>query len=350
MMDPEPVRALEMLPHDDPAALLVRVGAAAGDGDACDTARLARLAPRLRALFRLPTPTAAGATMIGAVLDAGGEAGLSASGLGLGAPEALARCLGEAAETLSQAPRPGDALAEGSLDRPPAGHGLSAAELDAAARRGLVRSDVVGWLAAVRLPDGAPCLLPTPLCLRGHAGAAASAGCAAGPTLDAARRAAALEAFERAAHAQWARSGAGRGLDLAAARAAAAFLDALRGGAAGPPARLLDIGVDAAPPVVLAQSDLGQGVAAGETIADAARAALREMIAAETGALIAAARGAPPTPIRRLAARTDAEIRPASLAAAIARRAEAGFPLRAVDLTRGDLATPVAKVVCFGVT
>jgi ribosomal protein S12 methylthiotransferase accessory factor YcaO len=346
-MDPEPVRALEMLPHDDPAALLARVGAAAGD---CDPALLTRVAPRLRALFRLPTPTASGATMIGAVLDAGGEAGLSASGLGPGAPEALARCLGEAAETISQAPRPGDAVAEGSLDRPPAGHGLSAAELDAAARRGIVRSDVVGWLAAVRLPDGAPCLLPAPLCLRTRGGVAAGAGCAAGPTRDAARRAAALEAFERAALADWARAGAGRGLDLAAACAAAAFLDALRGGAARLPVRLLDIGVDAAPPVVLAQSDLGQGVAAGETVADAARAALREMIAAETGALISAARGAPPPPMRRLAARTAPEVRPASLAEAIARLAEAGFPMRAVDLTRADLAAPVAKVVCFGVT
>lgn len=347
MTDPEPARALEMLPHDDPAALLARVGAAPGDGD---PARLACVAPRLRALFRLPTPTASGATMIGAVLGAGGEAGLSASGLGAGAPEALARCLGEAAETLSQTPRPDDAVATGSLDRPPAGHGLSAAELDAAARRGVGRSGVIGWLAAVRLPDGAPCLLPAPLCLRGRDGVAASSGCAAGPTLDAARRAAALEAFERAALADWERTGAGRGLDLATARAAATFLDALRGDAARLPVRLLDIGVDAAPPVVLAQSDLGQGVAAGETIADAARAALREMIAAETGTLIAIARGAPAPPIRRLAAGTaGAEIRPASLAEAIARLAQASFPMRAVDLTRADLATPVAKVVCFGV-
>ncbi|WP_333833336.1 YcaO-like family protein [Rubrimonas sp.] len=334
---------MTLLPLHDPDALAEAARVGAPDAD---LRALLAVAARLRALARAPTPTARGAHLFRATLAdcVPGAPLVSATGLGGSARAALARCLGEAVETLAQAPRPGDVVAEAPLSAPPVGARLSAAELRAAAGRGLDPRAPLGWVRAAHLPDGAPCLLPAALALRGPPIAGApplSLGCAAGRDAAAATRAAALELFERAALA----AGREAALDLETAEVAAAALARLRGGAAGPRARLRDIGAPGGPPAIRAASALGVGTAAGATRADAARAALREMIAAESAAF-----RPPPWPASPQASPGVAPPESATLDAAIAALAARGFPLRVVTLSRAELGVPVVKIVCFGLS
>ena len=338
---------VEHLDFRNPAALLGWAGAADADLRA-----LAGLGPRLSALFRLPAPTAPGAVVIGGLLAQGAGAPLSVTGAGFSRRAALAACLGEAAEVLAQAPRAGDIAARGSLTAPPAGHGLSDAELAAAAARGLDATSPLEWVRAARLPDGAPCLLPAPLALRdgvGTGGPPLSLGCAAGRTPAGARRAALLELFERDAAARWRADGRAAAAGGRAAQAAAAAL--AQAGADAARVWLARIDRGAGPPVAVARSASGEGVAAGVSAAQAALAALREMIAAETGAALAAARGAsssPPQPRVSAARPVGRAPGAASLAQSLSRLAAAGFPARATPLPRADLGVAVVKTVCFG--
>ena len=347
---------IRLLDHGDPAALLAWAGA-----DDADLRALARLAPRLTALFILAAPQAQGAAVVvGGLLAQPAGAPLSVTGAGFSRRAALAGCLGEAAEALAQAPCAGDIVARAPLAAPPAGHGLNPGELAAAAARGLDPSAPVPWVRAARLPDGAPCLLPAPLVLRGFAAAGGpplSLGCAAGPTLAAARRAAVLELFERDAAARWRAGGAAAPVG---ARAAQAVFAALGGDAGRVWLARIDCG--AGPPTVVARSALGEGVAAGLTAPQAALSALREMLAAEAAAAFSAARAsardaqalAPNSP----APNSPAQAQPpppigrapgaAPLGAALARLGEAGHPVRAAPLLRAALGVAVIKAVCFG--
>lgn len=336
--------AVEHLDSLRPAALLAWAGA--DDPDLC---ALAALAPRLTVLFRLEAPCAPGAVVIGALLVQPPGAPLSVTGVGFSRRAALAACLGEAAEVLAQAPHQSDIVARGALMAPPPGHGLSGGELRAAARRGLDPNASLAWARATRLPDGAPCLAPAGLVLRhpdGAAGPPSSLGCAAGPSVAAARRAAVLEVIERDAAARWRRDGRAARLGPHASRAVAEALR--RTGGDAERAWLARIDRGGGPPVVAARSAWGEGVAAGLTETQAATAALREMIGAETGAAIAAARGrgggvlAPlPPPCGRAPAI-------AALGVTLARLAAEGYPVRVATLDRPDMRVPVVKAVCFG--
>lgn len=325
--------AIEHLPFDDPEALLRWVGCA----DA-DMARLAACAPRLSALFRLPAAGGRDAVVIGAVAPQPVGPPLSATGAGWGAREALAACLGEATEIFAQKLRPGDIVATAPLRAPPPRHGLSDRERAEASQRGVDPDAPIGWVRAMRLPDGAACLLPAPLALRGAGGgqgAPLSIGCAAGPTLAAAIGAGALELFERHAVATWRAGG-----PCWTARGPSGQGD----GAPSPWLARVDDGFG--PPVVVARSALGEGSGAGETVAAARRSALRELLAAETGASLQAARGLsrrPPAPPRSRGGAPP----PGRLCAALEKLATDGAPVRVVALDRPDLA-PVAKLVCFG--
>jgi len=347
---------IRLLDHGDPAALLAWAGA-----DDADLRALARLAPRLTALFILAAPQAQGAAVVvGGLLAQPAGAPLSVTGAGFSRRAALAGCLGEAAEALAQAPCAGDIVARAPLAAPPAGHGLNPGELAAAAARGLDPSAPVPWVRAARLPDGAPCLLPAPLVLRGIAAAGGpplSLGCAAGPTLAAARRAAVLELFERDAAARWRAGGAAAPVG---ARAAQAVFAALGGDAGRVWLARIDCG--AGPPTVVARSALGEGVAAGLTAPQAALSALREMLAAEAAAAFSAARasarGAQALAPNSPASNSPAQAQPpppvgrapraAPLGAALARLGEAGHPVRAAPLLRAALGVAVIKAVCFG--
>lgn len=311
---------LTILPHGDPACLRDWSGACDGDFLA-----LCAMARRVDALFIVEeTPS----LVIAAVFDAAGER-LSATGCGGGRREALAACLGEVAETLALLPCAGDVVTTAPRHAPPAG----AAE-GLAARLGT--AEAVGWVRARRLPDAAPGLVPAPLALRGVPGgdgAAASIGCAAGPTSAAATRSAALELMEREALVAW--------RDGAPARA-------LLSRAGGAP-WLGRIEAAGEPPVVVAASAGGLGSGAGETEAEALGKALRELAAAEAGARFAAARYRPAdgTAVRwPLTAPGDAALCAAApLAEALLRRAAQGRAMWAVDLLRPDLGVAVVKVL-----
>lgn len=354
----ERVRAngVDHLDFHDPGALLAWAGA-----DDADLRALVALASRLSALFRLPAPQAPfhfdgpqapGAVVIGGLLAQTVGPPISVTGAGFSRRAALAACLGEAAEVLAQAPQDGDIVARAPLAAPPAGHGLNAGELVAAVARGVDATAPVGWVRAARLPDGAPCLLPAPLVLRGlsaGSGPPLSLGCAAGATLAAARRAAALELFERDAAAQWRLDGAAAAPGARATQAVSAAVAAL----GGDPGRVWLARIDrdgrgAGPPVMVARSAWGEGVAAGLTAPQAALAALREMLAAESAAAFAAARGAPPPALKPLAPPLSRALAGAPLRAALTRLADAGHPVRAAPLLRATLGVPVIKMVCFG--
>jgi ribosomal protein S12 methylthiotransferase accessory factor YcaO len=313
-----------LLPHGDPAALRAWCGA-----DDPDLRALTAAAPLLHALFLLTE--AQGATVVGAVFDAAGDR-VSATGAGANRRAALGGCLGEAVETLSQLPQPGDVVARGSRTAPPPG-----AAPGFAGR--LTTADAVGWTRAVRLPDGAAGLVPAPLALRGLAGgdgAPASLGCAAGRTRDAAIRAAVLELAEREALAAWR---AGRG----AARR-------LRGGGALEGVRMARIDDGAGPAVVVAASARAEASAAGESETEAAAGALRELAAADAAARLAAARGycgPAPAPFAPPAA-PPYETACGGIGAFLSRRADAGRPVWIVDVTRPDPGVAVVKALAPG--
>jgi ribosomal protein S12 methylthiotransferase accessory factor YcaO len=304
------------LPHGD-AEALIRWCRAADD----DLRALARAAARLDALFVIDDT--ADCVVIGAVFAAAG-ARFSATGAGAGRRAALGACMGEAVETIAQAPEPDDMVARAARCAPPA---------DAAPGfAGRLTTDApVGWVRAERIADGASGLVPAPLVLRGLAGgdgAPLSLGCAAGPTRAAARRAGALELVERAALAAW--------------RAGGAVARALRRRPDDAAPWMARIEPDGWLPVVAARSASGEGVAAGETEAEAAAGALRELRAAEAAARFAGARAASPLPPGPLPPAGDAAV---SLAATLSDPAWAGRALWAVDLTRPAFAVPVVKVL-----
>ncbi|MFN3613203.1 MAG: YcaO-like family protein [Rubrimonas sp.] len=314
---------MRLLNHAAPRALLEWSGAADPD-----IAALAGLAPRLDALFVL----AEGAwTVLGGVFTADG-ARFSATGCAAGRRGALAACLGELAETLAQQMRPGDLAARGTLTDPPEGADLTAAEVAVALGLGFDPERPLDWAPARRLPDGAPCLVPAALVLRGvgprpPGAPPLSHGCACGPDPAAALHAATLELIERAALARWRAGTPARPI-------------------AGAPDVLLLPGEGV--PVIAAPSSHAMGVAARDCPDAALAAARSERAAAE--AVRASAPGSARPAVRPILG----PILPEPCAPAggdvvdvLERWAADGAPARSVALSRSDLGVSVAKVVAL---
>jgi ribosomal protein S12 methylthiotransferase accessory factor len=278
-------------------------------------ARVARLAGRL---FLLRSPWAPGLRFVGGEVDAahalgvpehpGGRLGLAGSAEKL--EDALASCLGEGVERLSQVERPGDAVLHGPL--------ADLAKQALAAARPLIetllenapagRATPIAWVRG-RSPgaDWQDVFVPADWCLRRAGagplavpGAALSTGCAAGASFEAAAARALLELVERDAVALW-WIGGRRARPLACESAAMAeavrLLGMLREGEAGRASWLLDLTTDLAIPCVAALSvdasgkGLACGFAARLTLAAAVRAAILEMCQMELALLVALAKG-----------------------------------------------------------
>ena len=269
---------------------------------------IAAVAQRLERIFAVDSPFAPHFHAIGGLValdsdqaTAYGAARASATGNGTSVEAALVSCLAEAADLLSQFERPGDIAATGGAGELPGAvaHGWIAHTIDA---------QPLDWVSARDAVTGAAALLPADLCLRRAPArrnltppAPLSSGAAAGRSFEAAAMRAILELCERDAAALWWHGGkCGRGFPLghAAARAAAALIERLRGGTTGRNASVLDITVIADVPVVAAVSaDLnGRGLACGMAarcdVVEAAEAAVLEMCQMELAAPLAAAKRA----------------------------------------------------------
>ncbi|MBL8835964.1 MAG: YcaO-like family protein [Alphaproteobacteria bacterium] len=273
---------------DMTAELLAGVRGFAPPGAAVGADALqAAFAPHLAHAFRLSAPDAPGLHFVGAQLDVAGLGPISVGGTGLDDAAAIAGCLGEAFERLSQVDDGTVALRRGDAPAGPAvlvrwwrDHG-----------RGAAASPPLDWFAGHDLASGAAVEIPADLCLRRPADRQQmvadfplSTGCAAGRSLAAAREAAALELIERDAASLWWIGGTpAAALPAAAAASAAAMIAALRGHAAGRRTWLLDITSDLAVPCVAALSTdpdgrgLACGLAARLDAGEAARAALLEL-------------------------------------------------------------------------
>lgn len=257
-----------------------------------DLDRLKDVARRLDDLFELPLPDAPGCAFVGGHLAAPDGATASFGAADVERPRAFRRCIGEAAETLSQY------LA--LRGEPPhfddAPSGLSADE-EALLRRRAGSAMTAGWVSAKRLSDGSAACVPAALCFRDAAPeppAGLSLGAAAGRSIEEATLSALFELVERDAVALWWRAGAeARRLDLTIANK---LLARLRGSASSRRTWLLDITGDIGVPVVAALScdedgrSIAAGFAARAALGGAADAALLELMQMELGNRLVAAK------------------------------------------------------------
>jgi ribosomal protein S12 methylthiotransferase accessory factor len=289
------------------AALLAALAERHGDA----LARAAKLPDRL---FLLRSPWAPGLRFVGGEVHPARALNLpehrsgafSLAGSGDRLEDALASCLGEGVERLSQVERAGDAvlqcscaaaagqtlpaaqrLIETLLQDSPEGHNMPVAWVrgQTAGREVLVPAD---W--CLRRQTQGPLTIP---------GAALSTGCAAGATFEAAAARALLELVERDAVALW-WIGGRRGRPLAGESAAMAeavrLLGVLREDSKERASWLLDLTTDLGVPCVAALSvdaagkGLACGFAARPTLEGAARAAVLEMCQMELALLVALAK------------------------------------------------------------
>ncbi|MGE0698297.1 MAG: YcaO-like family protein [Hyphomicrobiaceae bacterium] len=373
----------------DGRALLAALEHEQGPAIAGATARMERL-------FLLRSPHAPGLRFAGG-LTSQGEAStgdgapsrLSSSGTGATVMAALASCIGETVERLSQVERPGDVLRTATL-RDVARHVPGAVVQRI---RQLAASDdtCAAWTRARDAHTDADALVPADWCLRRSTrgalaipGHALSTGVAAGVTMQSAELRAVLELVERDAASLWwtgGRRGGQPPLESTASRATVQLLGELRQESRDRRSWLLDLTTDLGIPVYAALSTGrdGRGLACGLAARldgdGAARAAIFEMcqmevgllvaeakakLAADTGtmsdsdaALIARARGlevaactllhprGPGSDATLPAGPTDADRR----AALLGRLAECGVDVYLVDLTRADLGIPVAAAI-----
>lgn len=292
------VEVLELDPASPAGAALLR-STAERHGEA-----IARLAGRLQRMFVLASPWAPGLSFVGA--QASSAVGtLSLAGSGETLEEALASCVGEAAERLSQIERPGDVLSAppsaASADMMPAARGLVEAQLCVLGPP----EPAVDWMRARVLGEADPraVLVPADWCLRRvtpgplrDANAALSTGAAAAATPTSAAYRALLELIERDAAALWwigGRRGRPLACDGPAAAEAHRILVALRRGVTTRATWLLDITSDIGVPVLAAVSaeadgrGLAFGLGARLSVAGAARAAILELCQIELGLQIA---------------------------------------------------------------
>ena len=165
--------------------------------------RVARAAKLPGRLFLLRSPWAPGLRLVGGQIDAGHlltpgslQPPFSVAGSAEDLEDALAACIGEGVERLSQIERPGDVSVECSLAEldPPVIPVVGRLIAELVVTSQLPRDMRIGWVRGRSISTGHDLMLPADWCLRrqgtGHLaipGAAMSTGCAAGPSFDAAR-------------------------------------------------------------------------------------------------------------------------------------------------------------------
>jgi ribosomal protein S12 methylthiotransferase accessory factor len=374
-------------------ALAARHGAALAEG--------ARLPKRL---FLIGSPWAPGLAFVGGEADTQRlpepptpATTFSLAGSGERIEDALASCIGECAERLSQVERPGDAvrectLAEARSEAMPAAVALierlhrapDAAPMDAAPMP-------AAWVRARALSTGGDCLVPADWCLRRRRpgplalpGAALSTGCAAGTSFEAAAARALLELVERDAASLWwigGRRPRPVAADSAAMAEATRLLAGLRQHSRERATWLLDIAGDLDIPALAAVSvdgdgkGLACGLAARLSAQEAARAAVFEMcqmelalpvvemkrrqrgdaglnatdrrhLARATGVGAGSCELLHPLGVPRRDALPDGSVEPLAVLREVFARA--GLEAALVDLTRSEIGIPVAWALAPG--
>ena len=368
------------------------------DGEALHRARLLQAAAHFVRLFELAAPDAPGLVAFGAEVDPvsadalhRGSPPASVSGIGRTMQEAFQGCVGEGIEYLSQLQRADDELIAADGIKPADRLDPSARELVAALLSSRASASL-SWYPAVRLADGGEVLLPADLCLRRPPALQEfvppfplSVGSAAGTSWEGAALHGLLELIERDAASLWWRGGQrGRAVSPDVEAATQAMLAALRAGAAVPRRSwLLDITTDIGIPAVAALScrpdgfGLAFGLAARRTIEAAARSAALEMCQIELALAVveakrrergdAALNAKDMSHLRRATAidaarcallhplpgnteiiRLDTSDTQAALQSIVRRLAACGVEVYGLDLTRPDLAVPVARIVAPG--
>lgn len=262
-------------------------------------------------IFGLQSPFARNLCFIGAEVDPGRVVPgappmhvLHLAGTGVELEDALASCLGECVERVSQIEHPGEQLQRRVWrDAKPEVAPSAAETVEDLVTRTDCADVPIAWMKGRLLACGSPVLVPADWCLRrgpgsllGIPGAALSTGCAAGRTYASAAVSAVLELVERDAIAHWwvaGRRGKPLANDGAAAGEAASLLARLRGDGASRRSWLLDISTDLPVPCIAAISvdrdgrGLACGFAARRSCAAAARSALLEMCQMELALALA---------------------------------------------------------------
>jgi ribosomal protein S12 methylthiotransferase accessory factor len=271
------------------------------DSETRHRALLLKAASRFGRVFQLAAPDAPGLVAFGAEFDPAiadplhaGSPLVGVSGVGLSLQEAFQGCIGEGIEYLSQLQTGSDVLLPSGPDDPAAKLGPQARDFLAAFSAHRLRPDVeLSWHPARRLAAGTEALLPADLCLRRPPDQREieppfplSNGSAAGTSWDAAALHGMLELIERDAASLWWRGG-NRGGSIPpqheAHIMAEALLPRLRQNATGRRSWLLDITTDIGIPCVAAVScsasgsGFAFGLAARTTLMAAARSAMLEM-------------------------------------------------------------------------
>jgi len=261
---------------------------------------LASMTRHMQRLFLLRSGSAPGLHFAGGETVSGPETAgptFSVGGAGITAEDAIASCLGEGAERLSQIEQDGDvacrALITDVQDRLLPDALELIAHVCEAGKVAWDRTAEAEWMEAADLLTGRHVLVPADWCIRRQVagaltmpGTALSTGVAAGPTIEAAAARALLELVERDAVGLWwlgGRRGRSLSLDDAAVQDASALISAARAGATTRRTWLLDLTTDIAIPCVAALSsgasgrDIASGFAARSSTRAAARAAVVEM-------------------------------------------------------------------------
>jgi ribosomal protein S12 methylthiotransferase accessory factor len=261
-------------------------------------------------LFLLRSPWMPGLRFVGGKADAQTPSNepqsLNLAGTGERLEDALASCVGEAAERLSQVERADDVRWTSPLTKQTASVSSSVLRLfeEALHRKQLPRAVSLDWVHGVDLHDGSPTAVPADWCLRRSAPGplfeptvALSTGVAAGSSFDDAAARAILELIERDAAALWWCGGVhGRPIacEGAAVAEAVRLLACLRAGSRQRISWLLDITSDLEVPVVATLScnrngsGFAFGLGAAATLAGATRKALLELGQTELGLQLAA--------------------------------------------------------------
>lgn len=358
-------------------------------------ARLLQAASRFIRIFELAAPDAPGLIAFGAEVDPAsadalhqGSPPASVSGIGLTMQAAFQGCIGEGIEYLSQLQRAGDVIVAADGAEPEATLDQPARKLVVALMSARGGADL-SWHRVVRLSDRREVLLPADLCLRRPPARQEfappfplSIGSAAGTSWEGAALHGLLELIERDAASLWWNGGSrGRAVGREAEAGAQALLHELRAGTqALRRSWLLDITTDIGVPAVAAMScrpdgfGFAFGLAARVTLEAAARAATLEMCQGELACAVVEAksreRGEAALNARdrghlqratAIDANACALLHPASgpagyrsiepadpqgaLDTLVRRLSELGIETYGLDLTRQDLAVPVARIM-----
>jgi ribosomal protein S12 methylthiotransferase accessory factor len=364
-------------------------------------AMLLKAASRFVRVFQLAAPDAPGLIAFGAEFDPAiadplhaGSPLVGVSGVGLSPQEAFQGCIGEGIEYLSQLQTGSDVLLSSGPGDPAAELGPQARDFLAAFSAHRLRPGAdLSWYAAKRLTDHGEALLPADLCLRRPPDLREieppfplSNGSAAGTSWDGAALHGMLELIERDAASLWWRGG-NRGGSIPpqheAHIMAEALLPRLRQNATGRRSWLLDITTDIGVPCVAAVScsangfGFAFGLAARPTLRAAVRSAILEMCQLELALAVVEAKCREsgeaalnkrdqghrrratmidadrcpllqPVPERKRHLTIEATDPGAVLQLIVGRLGQLGIETFGLNLTRPQLAVPVARVIAPG--